>query len=45
LLHSGGYIGTFEIREEAQADPRSENSEVLTSDKLVARLAERAREN
>lgn len=45
LLHDGGYTDTFESREEAQADLRSENSEVLTSDDLIARLAESAREN
>jgi hypothetical protein len=45
LLHDDGYTGTFESREEAQADLRSENSEVLASDELVARLAERLREN
>jgi hypothetical protein len=48
LLHpsghfSGGiYTGTFDSREEAQADPRSENAEVLRSKELIARLAERA---
>jgi hypothetical protein len=35
------YTGTFESREEAQGDPRSENSEVLTAKQLVDRLAER----
>jgi hypothetical protein len=44
LLHSnGGSTGTFESREEALADHRSENSEVLTSEQLVARLAERTK--
>jgi hypothetical protein len=43
LLHSNaGYTGTFESREEALADPRSVNSEILTSKELVSRLAERA---
>lgn len=42
LLHpNDSYTGTFESPEEALADPRSENSEVLASEKLVARLAER----
>jgi hypothetical protein len=47
LLHPPGhfsgaiYTGTFESREEAQADPRSENSEVLAAKELVTRLAER----
>jgi hypothetical protein len=49
LLHPGGkkerhdYTGTFESRNEALADPRSENSEVLTARQLVASLAERER--
>jgi hypothetical protein len=37
------YTGSFESREEAQSDPRSENSEVLTAKQLVARLAERTK--
>jgi hypothetical protein len=37
------YTGTFETREEAQGDPRSENSEVLTAKQLVDELAKRAR--
>jgi hypothetical protein len=46
LLHpGGGYTGSFESREEASADSRSENSEVLTAKQLVARLAGRARNN
>jgi hypothetical protein len=50
LLHPGskeeghGYTGSFESREEALADPRSENSEVLTAKQLVARLEEREEE-
>jgi hypothetical protein len=50
LLHPGGekqghgYTGSFDSREEAQGDPRSENSEVLAAKQLVARLAERERE-
>jgi len=40
LRKNGGYTGPFESREEAQDDPRSENSEVLTAEQLVARLAE-----
>jgi hypothetical protein len=46
LLHSNGngeeppsYTGSFDSCEEAQDDPRSENSEVLTAKQLVARLA------
>ncbi|MDF2702369.1 MAG: hypothetical protein K0S10_1313, partial [Rubrobacteraceae bacterium] len=39
------YTGTFESREEAQGDPRSENSEVLTAKKLVDELTKRARNN
>jgi hypothetical protein len=35
------YTGTFDSREEALADPRSENSEPLRSKELVSRLAER----
>jgi hypothetical protein len=42
LLHpGGGYTGSFESREEALADSRSVNSEVLAAKQLVARLAER----
>jgi hypothetical protein len=50
LLHTNGngeeppsYTGSFESREEAQDDPRSENSEVLTAKQLVARLAVKRR--
>jgi hypothetical protein len=39
-ISGGSYTGTFESREEALADSRSENSEVLAARQLVARLAE-----
>jgi hypothetical protein len=45
LLHEGGYTGTFDSPEEALADPRSEKSEILASEELVVRLAERAKNN
>ena len=42
LLHENGYTGTFDSREEAEADSRRTSStEVLTSKQLLARLAER----
>ena len=40
ILHRspyGGYTGYFDSREEALTDPRSENSEIVTSEDLVAR--------
>jgi hypothetical protein len=37
------YTGTFESRKEAQDDPRSKDSEVLTAKQLVARLEERTK--
>jgi hypothetical protein len=45
ILHPDGYTGSFESREEAEADPRSKGSEVLAAEQLVARLTERARNN
>jgi hypothetical protein len=45
LLHPDGYTGSFDSREEAEADPRSEDSEVLAAEQLVARLAERTNNN
>jgi len=45
LLHEDGYTGTFDSPEEALADPRSEKSEILASEELVVRLAERANYN
>jgi hypothetical protein len=42
LLHENGYTGTFESREEAEADSRrTPTTEVLTSAQLLARLEER----
>lgn len=40
ILHSspyGGYTGYFDSRDEALTDPRSENSEIVTSEELVVR--------
>jgi hypothetical protein len=45
ILHPDGYTGSFESREEAEADPRSESSEVLTAEQLVARLVGRTKDN
>jgi hypothetical protein len=42
-ISGGSYTGTFDSREEALADPRSANSVVLTSEELVAHLAEHPR--
>jgi hypothetical protein len=44
-MNLDGYTGTFESPEEALADPRSEKSEILASEELVVRLAERANYN
>ena len=42
LLHArGGFTGTFDSREEAQADHRSADSEVLTSQEILTRLIAR----
>jgi hypothetical protein len=45
LLHDHGYTGSFDGRADAEADPRRNSSEVLTAEQLVARLAERTRNN
>jgi hypothetical protein len=45
LLHEDGYTGAFDRRAGAEADPRRKFSEVLTAEQLVARLAERTRNN
>ena len=41
ILHPDGYTGSFDSREEAEADPKSAGYEVLTAAQLVARFAER----
>lgn len=45
ILHPDGYTGSFDSRGEAEADPRSEGSEVLTAEQLVVRWAERTKNN
>jgi hypothetical protein len=45
LLHEDGYTGAFDRRAGAEADPRRNSSEAVTAEQLVARLAERTRNN